>query len=122
MNRKLIFVGLLLGLFIFPLFLNIHKVNADDKAPVMLDEGCTSGTDTQRITCYTNNDLAYRERIFELEVYLAESRAGTDGDACQEQQQGITDISALLQTCRGDQGPARGSGAVHGSGDPYFRP
>ena len=29
MNRKLIFVGLLLGLFIFPLFLNIHKVNAE---------------------------------------------------------------------------------------------
>ena len=40
MNRKLIFVGLLLGLFIFPLFLNIHKVNAVDNEPQMIMEGC----------------------------------------------------------------------------------
>jgi hypothetical protein len=131
MNRKLIFVGLLLGLFIFPLFLNIHKVNADDKAPVMNKlagcqngtalAGCQNGTAEERIECYknndkayderiecyTNNDKAYRERIFELEVYLAESRAGTDGDACQGQQQGITDLSALLQTCRDDHAEAQ---------------
>ena len=88
MNRKLIFVGLLLGLFIFPLFLNIHKVNADDKAPVMLDEGCTSGTDTQRITCYKNNDLAYRERILELERGISELQT-TRMEVSQGQQQGI---------------------------------
>jgi peptidoglycan hydrolase CwlO-like protein len=131
MNRKLIFVGLLLGLFIFPLFLNIHKVNADDKAPVMLSAGCTSGTALaecqngtaeeriecykkndkaygDRIECYTNNDKAYRERILELERNLLDNEPpGTDGDACQEQQQGITQLSDLLLQCREDHAAAK---------------
>ena len=50
MNRKLIFVGLLLGLFIFPLFLNIHKVNAVDNEPQMIMEGCPDRGGTDRRT------------------------------------------------------------------------
>ena len=87
MNRKLIFVGLLLGLFIFPLFLNIHKVNADD-----------------------GHSKSYEEPQRNLADIAP---PGTDGDACQGQQRGITDLSALLEKCRGDQDGAQGELDLH---------
>ena len=92
MNRKLIFVGLLLGLFIFPLFLNIHKVNADvvNEEPQMIMEGCPDrgGPIEERLQCHINNDLAYRERILELERGISELQT-TRMEVSQGQQQGI---------------------------------
>ena len=108
-------ISILFCLFMFPLSISTgqelregYHVDYDSLPP-----GCpsvTGGDDAARIECFQNNEKAYRESLMDIQRQNEALLEGIDkihneGSITQrktidEQQQGITELSSLLQECR----------------------